>query len=151
MSSWPPVDADYRCGVLMRGGNGSYAEMALQNDIDHGVRVKRLHSSTELAPHFPIGLKLGKTLMSDFEGYLNCDGGWANAKQGVELAMARIRRLGGRIEPDKCVCEISSDGLGVKLEDGTVTRANLIVIASGSWTPSAFPGLDVAQRVVATG
>lgn len=135
----------------MRGGKGSYAELALQNDIDHGVRVKRLSGSADLLPHFPADIKLGPRMLSGFEGYLNLDGGWANAKQGVELAMAKVRELGARFEPNKRVCGLASDGRGVTLEDGTETRARLIVIASGSWTPSAFPGLGVTQRIVATG
>lgn len=124
----------------------------MQNDIDHGVRVKELRSGKELTTLFPPGVKLGPALLSDgFEGYCNFEGGWANAKQGVEFAIAKLRRLGARIEPNKLVRGLTPDGMGVILEDGTVTRANLIVIASGSWTPSTFFGLGVAEHLVATG
>lgn len=135
----------------MRGGKDSYAHLALQNDIDHGVRVKELHSGTELSSFLPPGVKLGPALLSGFEGYFNFDSGWANAKQAMEIATAKARQLGARIELNKIVCGITPDGLGVKLEDGTETRADWIVIASGSWTPSAFPGLGIADHVLATG
>jgi sarcosine oxidase / L-pipecolate oxidase len=123
----------------------------LQNDADHGVRVQRLSSNTELSLLFPPDIRLGPTFLSGFEGYCNFEAGWANAKQGIELALAKVLQLGARIEPNKLVCGLTSDGLGVRLEDGTETRANVIVIASGSWTPSAFPTLGVAERVLATG
>ncbi|KAF8515559.1 FAD dependent oxidoreductase [Gautieria morchelliformis] len=144
-------DTYHECGVVIRGGRDSYAELALQNDVDHGMRVQRLSSSADLSLLLPPDITFGPTLSSGFEGYCNFEAGWANAKQGIELALAKVRQLGARIEPSKLVCGLTSDGLGVKLEDGTETRANVIVIASGSWTPSAFPALGVAERVLATG
>jgi sarcosine oxidase/L-pipecolate oxidase len=125
----------------------------LQNDIDQGVRVKEIHDQlgTEVRALFPAGVELGPSLSAGFEGYFNFDSGWANAKRGVECAMAIVCKLGGVIESNRRVCGLASDGKGVRLEDGTEIKADYIVIATGSWTPSSFPDLDVSERVLATG
>lgn len=140
-----------RSGVILRGGNNTYVDLALQNDIDVGANVKALHSSEELRAHIPYSGSLGSSLTCGFEGYITFDGGWANARQGVEITLQKVRQLGARIELGKLVSGLSSDGYGLKLEDGSELRADVIVVASGSWTPSCFPGLGVADRVVATG
>ncbi|KAF8589336.1 FAD dependent oxidoreductase [Ramaria rubella] len=144
-------DTYHECGVLLRGGEGTYANLALKNDIDHGARVEQLRSSDEASPLFPVGVPLGPLISSGFQGYVNFDGGWAYAKQGVELLLAKVRKLGARVEPNKPVCGLMEDGLGVKLDDNSEVRADLIIIASGSWTPSTFPDLGISERVLATG
>lgn len=48
---------------------------------------------------------------------------------------------------------VKEDGktTGVNCADGSLFRADLVVIASGSWTPSTFPSLPLFGKCLATG
>lgn len=115
------------------------------------MRVKELHSGEDVRSLFSPGVPLGSGLVGPFEGYINIDSGWAKAQQGVEIAMELVLKLGGRILADKRVTRITSEGNGVTLEDGTELKADLILIATGAWTPSTFGDLGLADRILATG
>ncbi|KAF8517749.1 FAD dependent oxidoreductase [Hysterangium stoloniferum] len=142
----------HECGVLLPGGVGTYANQSMQNDLDNGVRVKQIHTGAQVEALFPTGVERGAVLSSsEFEGFLNLDGGWANAKQGIECAMANVCKLGGIIKSNCRVCGLTADAGGVRLEDGTEIKSDYIVVATGSWTPSSFPDLGVSERVLATG
>lgn len=87
-------------------------------------------------------------------GYLNRDGGWAAATQGVSAMMSRVTALGGTILSDKGVSKlIREDGktTGVLCSDGTTFNADMVILATGSWTASAFPELNLNSNFVSTG
>jgi len=91
---------------------------------------------------------------SEHEGYFNRDGGWANAGQGLSLLLSEVIALKGKVLPGKGVHGIlRQDGktIGVQCTDGSVFDAGLVIIAAGSWTPSAFTELDLAHMCLATG
>ncbi|KIJ27450.1 hypothetical protein M422DRAFT_37755 [Sphaerobolus stellatus SS14] len=142
-------DTYQESGVLLRGG--SYSNLALANDKSCGVHIQEFQNGEELRSIYPPNIELGPLLLHKFEGYLNKDSGWAKARQAVELAIEQVRRLGGRVEGNKQVVGILPDGQGVKLSDGTEVKAELVVIATGSWTPSTFGSLGLSDRVSATG
>lgn len=139
-----------RSGVLVRGGPGSYGNLAFQNDKAEGIRTREVQDGHCFQSIFPPDIRLGP-ITEAFEGYLNMDSGWAAASQGVEYAIKQVRQLGGQVEVDKRVTELNLDATGVKLEDGTEIKAKFIVIATGSWTPATFSELGIATRVLATG
>ena len=67
---------------------------------------------------------------------------------------SKVESLGGKVIPAKAVSNlIQKDGktVGVNCEDGSSYDADLVVIASGSWTASAFPGLHLEEKCLATG
>ncbi|KIJ52363.1 hypothetical protein M422DRAFT_74013 [Sphaerobolus stellatus SS14] len=144
-------DTYQESGVLLRGGYGSYGNLALANDKSCSVHIQEFQNGEELRSIYSPNIELGPLLLDKFEGYLNKDSGWAKARQGVELAIEQVRRLGGRVEGNKQVVGILPDGQGVKLSDGTEMKAELAVIATGSWTPSTFGSLGLSDRVLATG
>lgn len=149
-----------RSGVIVLGGGtdnpaDSYMDGAYQNDIKLGGRITDLTSHAHVKAQFPQNVPLGLTDLA--KGYLNKDGGWANASKGVSLALDKIKALGGTILPDKEVARLVIDGeervTGAELVSGERITADATIIATGSWTGSLFPeqsyGLD--SRLLATG
>lgn len=146
-----------RCGVLVLGSssdspNGIYAEKAYQNDVELGYRVAVLNGKEAIQSPFPEGVTVGP--FENSFGYLNYDGGWANATQGVRVMTDKVIALGGKVIPGKQVVRlIRQDGktTGVECADGYMLRANRTILAAGSWTSSSFPELDFKGKCIATG
>ena len=149
-----------------------YANEAFQNDTRNGARVKRLVTavgsngtkagvqsyadkleSVSLSEVFHPNVPLGPSV-TQAHGYINADGGWAHSKGSIERAMELVRELGGTIIAGKEVASlVKSDSRtkGVKCKDGSEFSADVVVLATGSWTASAFPELDLGKRAFATG
>lgn len=115
--------------------------------------MKNLNTPEEIKAIFPPGVKTGS--FEGASGYLNYEGGWAFASQGVAVLLERVKKLGAVVYPGKSVVDLvkGEDGVtrGVKTADGSSYDADLVVIASGSWTPSTFPKLDLFDKCLATG
>lgn len=91
---------------------------------------------------------------SESSGYLNQSGGWANAAQSVRLMMQSVIAAGGTIVAGKAVKKLLQDHertTGVKCVDGTVFQADIVILATGSWTASTFDDLDLKGKCQATG
>jgi sarcosine oxidase/L-pipecolate oxidase len=87
-------------------------------------------------------------------GYLNYDGGWANATQGIRRMTASVTAQGGKVIPGKSVVKLLRQAdrtSGVQFADGTRFDASVVVLAAGSWTASSFPDLDFGNKCIATG
>jgi sarcosine oxidase/L-pipecolate oxidase len=96
----------------------------------------------------------GAHVASFSNGYLNLDGGWAHASQGVSLMMEKVIALGGKVIAGKAAeTLLRQDGktTGVRCADGTVFHAQVVILAAGSWTASSFPELCLSEQCVATG
>lgn len=95
--------------------------------------------------------------IASFDGswaYLNRDGGWAYSAQGVQRMIDMVIAKGGKVLSGQGAVElVRKDGrtIGVKLSDGTVYGADLIVLAAGPWTASTFPDLALQGKCLATG
>ena len=102
-----------------------------------GVQVETLDAITlaEAEPNLRRGLAGGLLVVRDSVIYPPCA-----AKYFIDQASTR----GAVLYLGKPVAEISAGG--VKLDDGTVIAANLLVNATGSWAPELTPGLDVKKR-----
>jgi sarcosine oxidase/L-pipecolate oxidase len=151
-----------RCGVLVLGSADEqlYASKAYTNDVALGVRtVKYDWGSTVRVPRtaFPEGVKTGPAFEDSAAApvaYLNLDSGWAASARGVEILMARVIALGGKVIGGKAVAGLVREDCrttGVSLADGSSVRASLVVIASGSWTASTFRELALGERCISTG
>jgi len=111
-----------------------------------------LENGDQVRSIFPTDVRTAT--FSERGGYLNCDGGWANAGQGLSILLSEVIALKGKVLPGKSVYQIlRQDGktIGVQCTDGSIFDAGLVIIATGSWTPSAFPELDLAHMCLATG
>ncbi|GJJ08115.1 hypothetical protein Clacol_002323 [Clathrus columnatus] len=145
-------DAYHESGVLIRGEEDSHTDVSLQNDRDHGVRVKEYRHNdnldkADIRALFGEAVQLGSSIIN-FDGYLNLDSGWAHAQQAMELLLGHVRQLGAEIIPNKRISGLSEDGKGVKFQDGTEDKADIVIIATGSWTPSTFPDYGVHETKI---
>lgn len=146
-----------RSGVLVLGSSstftdGTYTDESYKNDIALGASVKVLENGDAIRSAFPS--QVPTAAFEDCAGYLNHDGGWANAGQGLSKLIDQVKALGGKFVTSKKVTKILREKgktTGVQCSDETTFTASLVVIASGSWTPSAFPELDLGRVCLATG
>ena len=51
----------------------------------------------------------------------------------------------------KKLMEEDSRVIGIEAEDGKVYHGDVVIIATGSWTPSKFPQLELGGLCLATG
>ena len=104
------------------------------------LTAKMLPTPESIRQHF-IDQGLGEHV-SDFEnrtGYYNEFGGWAEAERAVRILHKKVKTLGGTIEGGKEVAELVIDGSdvkGVRLINGEIIEADLVVVATGSWCVS---------------
>lgn len=143
-----------RCGVfvLQAEGNEVYTDQAYHNDIALGAKIRDLKNTQDIQSIFPPGVKT-----ASFEGrtgYLNLEGGWAYASQSMLLLMIKVANIGAKIHPARAVTELVKENgrtKGVRCADGSEYEADLVVLASGSWTPSTFSSLPLYDKCLATG
>lgn len=132
--------------------DSTYVDEAYKNDIALGASVKVLRDGDAIRSVFPTQIRT-----SSFEGsagFLNHDGGWANAGQGLARMIDHVKKLNGKFLPGKKVaklCRENGQTTGVQCSDGSILDATLVIVASGSWTPSAFSELELGQVCLATG
>jgi len=142
-----------RCGVVVLGvGSTAYSDNAFANDLKLGARVETLADALVIRRAFPEDITTGS--FEGTSGYLNRDGGWAYAAQGVSQIQSKVESLGGKVIPGQPVSSLTrKDGKtsGVKCSDGTEHRADIVVLASGAWTSSTFPELNLEDKCLATG
>lgn len=86
------------------------------------------------------------------DGYLNPSAGWAASGAAIG-GLARLAQLEGvelrenvRVES---VVEASGRVSGVRLQDGKLLEADLVLVAAGSWTPRLLPWLADRLRPIA--
>ncbi|KAF8070757.1 FAD dependent oxidoreductase [Lyophyllum atratum] len=135
-------DTYHECGVVVLGlsENEAYADKAYENDTALGAKIRPLADAEALYAAFPPQVPVGS--FDQQSGYLNSDSGWANAGQGLAIMISKVISLKGKVLPGKNICDVVRDNgrtCGVRCEDGTIYEASVVVIATGSWTPSAFP------------
>ncbi|KAF8995386.1 FAD dependent oxidoreductase [Cyathus striatus] len=151
-------DTYHESGVIALGisdsDTGPYSDASLVNDIAAGARVQILDNAEDIRSIFPPGLNKNRPVFQNKSGFLNRDGGWANAGKGVSMLIRKVTELNGKVLPGKLVAKlIKEDGRTVAIEcsDGSIFKSSTVIIATGAWTPSAFPGLDLGGQCIATG
>jgi sarcosine oxidase/L-pipecolate oxidase len=117
-----------------------------------GTALQKLSDSLAIRAIFP-----PQTWTAGFDnhsGYINFEGGWADATQGLAMMTSKVVSLNGRVLSNKNVTKIIQPNgrtTGVECSDGTFYETSLLVVATGSWTRSAFPELNISARCLATG
>lgn len=88
-------------------------------------------------------------------GYVNWGSGWADAAAGVAFAKEQLDREGKVVFRSGQVEHVLYDSsgkrpraTGVALADGTTIPADVVVLATGAWTPKL---VDLRGKAVATG
>ena len=141
----------------MGEGAAGYTKASYANDLALGVRVVNLDGEEKRKSVFDSGVELGSAFTSACFAYLNQDAGWVYAEGGTQRALENVRSLGGTVIGGKAVKELTSENdgtgrtTGVKCTDGSAYSAELVVLATGSWTPSNFPGSVTRSQCLATG
>jgi sarcosine oxidase / L-pipecolate oxidase len=150
---YPKFVTLFRSGVLAVDTAGAtYGSEAYRNEIGLGASLKWLDNEDALRGVFPPGVRIGP--LSRFNGYLNREGGWADASQGIQFLMSQVIALGANIHTNKCATELirkDEKTIGVRCADDSEYYADLVILSTGSWTPSSFPELNLQEQCLATG
>jgi len=135
------------------GGAGKvYLEESYKNDVALGTRVTELNGADAIRAIFPDAVHTAS--FENQKGYVNYDGGWANASQGLTLMIEKVKVLKGKFISGKTVSGLlrkNDRTAGVRCSDGSTYEAALVILSLGSWTASTFPELGLEKRCLATG
>ncbi|KAF9243140.1 FAD dependent oxidoreductase [Melanogaster broomeanus] len=151
----------HECGVFNVGGydyDGNYRE----NDKEVGAPVEDLVDAHSIKTKFLQFLHPPASTATDllgsftnYSGYFNAQGGWAEAARAVRTILKRVLDKGGKVLENKEVVGLvkgeNGQTTGVRCKNGEQYHADRVVLAVGSWTASAFPGLEVDSKCLATG
>ena len=136
-----PADVEYLpCGTLWVAADGEeMAEVQRKKRLldDLGVRAEVLGSRelAEAEPHLRPGLAGGLLVNDDAVVYPPC---------AARFLLERARAHGAVVRAGERVAELT--GTGIKLGNGTVLAAGIIVNATGAWAPELTPGIEVRKR-----
>ncbi|KAI4106304.1 MAG: hypothetical protein LQ339_003041 [Xanthoria mediterranea] len=163
--------------AVVAGSKGSeYVEAACRNvqdprrktedRLEEPTHVERLDSPQDiraiLGLHPDHSLRLGQPESEHLgrTGYINRSSGWANAEGAMRIEMRRIlehrrdparltlrRAKVDRLLFSRADSERKPSVTGVYLTDSSCIEADLIILATGAWTPSL---LDLTGRVQST-
>jgi glycine/D-amino acid oxidase-like deaminating enzyme len=136
MSLPPEIEYD-ACGTIwIAADDEEMAEARRKAKFysDRGVRVEVLdaHSLAEAEPNLRPGLAGGLRVPGDSVIYPPCAARFLVESSGADLF------LGVPVET------VTADG--VRLRDGALISAGVIVNSAGSWSPALTPGLEVKKR-----
>lgn len=128
--------------------------------------VELTNDTTSLSEVFPPDIDLGPSITGS-HGYVNYDSGWVDAGGAMHRAIDLVKALGGRVlagkeivallkseETEQKEAETQKNEIrtvGVRCKDGSQYLADVVLIATGSWTSSTFPELDLGERCFASG
>ncbi|KAE8324725.1 FAD dependent oxidoreductase [Aspergillus sergii] len=139
MKGWEGDFSPYfhRSGLLCvaRGNKHAYLEDSRTNLENMGVKVENLE---EEQLRTRCSAMIGD--LSDIKGYFNPVCGWADAQQSIQ-EMARRCALAGVsfiTGPEGTVTSLIKEHdqvVAVKTSTGTVLKSDVIILATGAWTP----------------
>jgi sarcosine oxidase/L-pipecolate oxidase len=141
----------------MGEGTARYTRGSYANDLALGVRVTSLEDYEKRKSVFDSGVELGTAFARNCFAYLNRDAGWVYAEGGTRRALENVRALGGIVTGGREVKELTRENgktgrtTGVRCTNGSVYSAELVILATGSWTSSTFPESVTRCTCLATG
>jgi glycine/D-amino acid oxidase-like deaminating enzyme len=114
------------------------------------------------------GNRLGPA--TNLSGYINHQAGWAEAERACRVMVDIIKSVGAEIlpgrqvkrfilqDPEPGAYDVHGESFGtvdqpkpritgVSLSDGTQINGDLVVVATGAWTPQLFAGLGFDSAV----
>jgi sarcosine oxidase/L-pipecolate oxidase len=130
----------------------TYMAASFHNDVTVGAVLQTLPNGRAIREIFPSQVRTAE--FNKNAGYINFEGGWADATRGLAMMISKVVALGGIVLASKHVKKIlrrNCRTTGVECSDGSFYDASLLVIATGSWTHSAFPELNLSSKCLATG
>jgi D-hydroxyproline dehydrogenase subunit beta len=136
-----PLEVEYdACGTIWVAADDEEMSEVLRKHkfySERGLAVEVLDAQSlkEAEPNLRAGLVGGLRVAADSVIYPPC---------AAQFFVDRARAQGAQVFVGKAVQEITADG--VRLRDGTVISAGVIVNAAGSWSPQLTTGIDVKKR-----
>ena len=136
-----PVEVEHdACGTIWIAADDEEMAEARRKEkfySERGVAVEILdaRSLAEAEPNLRPGLVGGLRVLGDSVIYPPC---------AAQFFVNRAMENGANLFLGKKVERVTSDG--VRLRDGAVISAGVIVNATGSWSPELTPGLEVKKR-----
>ncbi|KAF5348635.1 hypothetical protein D9758_006872 [Tetrapyrgos nigripes] len=133
-------DSYHESGILIlsSGPPGSYVDESYTNDKNQGSRVIELMDNQAIKKRFSPEVPVSS--FQNQRGYFNYDGGWADAGKAVVYLTSKVISMGVKVIGGKTVRRL------IRKENVTDR-----VVATGSWTPSAFPDIGIKEKCLATG
>ena len=127
-----------------------------------GARITSLTTPTAIRDAFHLPTSIRTSPFENVTGYLNHDGGWAVAADATSLMLQKVKAFeaqgAAKVFSGKKVVELVKREVegkvvtrGVKCADGSEYEADLVVLATGAWSASAFPELKLQEKFTATG
>jgi len=136
-----PLEVEYdACGTIwVAADDDEMREVERKHKFyserDVAVEVLDAQSLKEAEPNLREGLVGGLRVAGDSVIYPPC---------AAQFFVDQARALGAQVFVGQPVREITADG--VRLRDGSVFSAGVIVNAAGSWSPELTAGIDVKKR-----
>jgi D-hydroxyproline dehydrogenase subunit beta len=136
-----PRDVEYdACGTIWVAADDQEMHEVVRKQkfySERGVAVEVLDAQSlkEAEPNLRAGLVGGLRVAGDSVIYPPC---------AAQFFVDRAKERGARVFIGQPVQAITADG--VRLRDGTVISAGVIVNAAGSWSPELTTGIDVKKR-----
>jgi sarcosine oxidase/L-pipecolate oxidase len=140
-------------GLVLVAKRGEPGEAYVRGSLEN---VRALDGDTEevqeLSDRESIEKVVGTGGGSGDWGYVNRGSGWADAEAGMRYLWQRVQDTGRvefiHAEVTQLVREGKKKVVGVQLKDGSVLKADLVVLAAGAWTGGL---VDLRGRATATG
>jgi sarcosine oxidase/L-pipecolate oxidase len=142
------------CGLVLVADKGKQGEKYVRESLDN---VRNISTQTnqdtirDLKTRKEIDAAVGTGGGSGDWGYINTQSGWADAEAGMKWLCRRAESTGRIIFKTGEAISLLKSGtkiLGVKFKDNTSLLADLVILATGAWTPSL---IDLRGRATATG
>lgn len=147
--SWFSRPLVHRTGFLLLSRTpleaGSFELESLRSLEGRGLPVERLRQD-DLARRFPAW-----NAERYPEAVLSATAGWAESGEIVRQLLDRAAALGIDLKLDAAEAVVRKGGraVGVRFASGGVLGADLVVVATGAWTPRLLPELARALRPAA--
>lgn len=135
--------------VLMAPNDSDFRDKSMANLHKLGLETSLIDSPQDIRRKY----KAFDGIFTGIKGYSHENGGWVNAEGSIRSTVAEILRLGKAqfiTGVDGTMVELVTDGktvTGVRTKSGKVHSADLVVMATGSWTPSL---MDCENRFIST-
>lgn len=161
-----------RCGVI-NVGSDKFDDRLRENDRKLGAPIEDLPDAkavrTKLLSSLNASTNSSAALarsnsdpnaqcvgpFTNYSGYFNSEGGWAEAARAVGILLLRVREMGGNVIENQEVVGLVKDEngrtTGVKCRDGKRFEGDRVILTIGSWTASTFPELELDSKCLATG
>lgn len=149
--------------LLVYTRDGSAASTYTKKSYENVKALSGPHEAVDLLPTKADVLRVAPAYgpaIAVAGGYVNWGSGWADAEAGVRFVKQKLDkagkvvfRMGARVE--RLLFAAEDDGArrrsrvtGVVLADGTAVTADLVVLATGAWSPKL---VDLQGRAFASG